>query len=210
MKFRRWNLHEVATFPQPIYRKFPLLPMVVICPSRIRIADAMPAESSTNSGKGGIRSSLKFVVVLYFTVGSIIAGFDIFSMRLWHLDYLSIPYPHIIHYIPLIVPLVGFALWIVFKRSMIAAVVIFLGVSLAYTEVTRWAADQPVKIPVTCKIDSIGSYEWEAWERKLGFKMVRHSDRDVSEIWVDRTRGRSERVKEALKHMGDRGPTTQD
>lgn len=55
----------------------------------------------------------------------------------WRLDK---PYPHIIDYTPFIVPLTAFALWLVLKRTVGAAVVLIFGVWLTYSFVIDWVA----------------------------------------------------------------------
>ena len=138
------------------------------------------------------------ILPLGITAAMIFMGGDFIPLSLRPLDYLDMPYPHILRYTHVIVPLLALGLWLVCKRSNVMAIVVFLTASWAVTGVAQWAEQQPVKIHVTRMIDS---YEWEAWQKQLGFKVWETGNQSGTEMWVDRTPGRAEKVTQEVKRM---------
>ena len=139
------------------------------------------------------------IVPLGITAALIFMGEAFIPLSLRPLDYLDIPYPHVLRYTHVIVPLLALGVWLASKRSTLVAIVVFLAASWAVAGVAQWADQRPVKIHVT---RWIASYEHEAWEKQLGFKVWENADHTGAWMWVDRTPGRAEKVTEEVKRMG--------
>jgi hypothetical protein len=136
------------------------------------------------------------IIPVGFTLSLIFMGADIVPLSLRPLDHLGIPYPHILRYTHVIAPIAALVLWIVFRRSTLAAIVAFLFAILGITSVAQWADSRPIKIPVTHWIDS------HEWQKKLGFNIWEQGDAHGTAVWVDRTPGRANLVREEAKKMG--------
>lgn len=144
-----------------------------------------------------------FIVPIGFTIAIFFMGGDIIPLSLRPLNYLGIPYPHILKYTHFIAPVAGLNLWIMFRRSMFAAIIGFLAAVMAIESVAHWADAEPIKIPVTRMIDP---NEWEAWQKQLGFKVWEQADSQGASMWVDRRPGRAEKVRAEVKRMAIEKP----
>ena len=115
------------------------------------------------------------------------------------LDYLDIPYPHLLRYATFIAPGLAFVLWLLCRRSNLVNTLAFLIPLLTIATVTNWADNQPVKIHVTKWFE----YDQrEAEEKQLGFKVYEIDGKDGYEMWVDRTPGRANLLTAEVKRLG--------
>ena len=139
------------------------------------------------------------IVPAGLTLALIFMGGDFVPLSFRPLDYLGMPYPRILTYMHFIAPVTALIVWIVFKRSTVVAIIAFCLALMSMTSVKQWADSQPIKIPITHWIDS---YEFDAWQKKIGFKVWERGDSQGNWLWVDRTPGRADQVRDELKEMG--------
>ena len=139
-------------------------------------------------------------LIIWFgvTLGLMFMSAD-FQLVFRPMDYLGMPYPHVLKYLPFILPAIGFALAVVCKRSNLIAISTWILWTLAVMAINRWVEAQPIKIHVTRMIDS---HEFKAWEKSLGFKVWEMGDQSGVAMWVDRTAGRAAQVTQEVKRMG--------
>ena len=131
-------------------------------------------------------------------------GGTLVPLSLRPLDYLDIAYPRVLRYTHFIVPALALIAVLSFRRSPIAAFVIFIVGMLATTSVPNWTRTRAAKVPITHTIDSDA---FEAWEKELGFKVWQRAGGRTDggrgpEMWVDLTPGRAERVADEVNRMG--------
>jgi hypothetical protein len=99
----------------------------------------------------------------------------------------------------IIFAVLALVLSIALRRSTLP-LILFVLAWVSIPVVAKWADSRPVRIPVSRMMPS---YEWEAWQKELGFKvwMQGQSGRG-DEMFVDRTPGRADRVRAELPRFG--------
>lgn len=157
-------------------------------------------EITTPPSTGKEKKKTGLIIPIGLTLALIFMGADIIPLSLRPLDYLGMPYPHILRYTHFIAPVAALILWLMLKRSIVVSIIALLLAVYSMTSVAHWADSQPIKIPVRRWTDS---GELKAWEKKLGFKVWEQGgNSNGTNLWVDQTPGRADQIRDEVKRMG--------
>src|SRR5437870_1619657 len=99
-------------------------------------------ETTTPPTTGKEKKNPGLIIPVGFTLAIVFMGGDIIPLSLRPLDYLGMPYPHILRYTHFIAPVAALILWMVFKRSNVVAIIAFLLAGMSIASVAQWADSQ--------------------------------------------------------------------
>jgi hypothetical protein len=146
-----------------------------------------------------VKKRPNLIIWMGVTIAPMFLAADLIPVAFTPIDYLNMPYSRILWCMPFALIPVGFVFAITFNRSKTIAGVTLMLVMCSIIAIASWARAQPIKIHVTRMVDS---YEIDAWQKTLDFKVWQQADRTGAEFWVDRTPGRAEQVTREVRRMG--------